>query len=433
MAKSGKIWQRERILAAARSRTVTLQDVAREADVAVSTVSRALANPDRVSGAMRERIQEVARRLGYPTARIPVRDSLLALMVSGIGNPYNAALIRGVESQARAAGASLVVGDIADGPEVELAHIERLNDRGVDGIVLASSLLPEEELRAVVDRADVVLFNRQVPGFASVLTDSRDGSRQIVEHLAALGHRSIAYLSGPPALWTDTQRWRHAVRKRRAIGPRDRPSRPVHADTRPGLRGRRCRTRQRRHRAGGVQRLARHRNPRAVAAEKGRRAGRDQCRGPRRHLRRRFLPALVDDCPQRRRARRPNAGRPGPGSHREPTGHPDRDSRPSSWCGNRRGPGRTAHDEPGSDRGGRRRSDRQATHRGNRRQRLGRAGVDRGPRAGRARNLPGRTVFRDTRPSPSCSQKTSRTASSWPRRTRCTWPVASSASRRGYP
>ena len=189
-------------------RTVTLQDVAREADVAVSTVSRALSNPDRVSPSMRERIQEVARRLGYTAARMPVRDTLLALMVSGIGNPYNAALIRGVESQARAAGSSLVVGDIADGPEVELAHIERLNDRGVDGIVLASSLLPEAELRAVGDRADVVLFNRQVPGFPSVLTDSRDGSRQIVEHLAALGHRSIAYLSGPPALWTDNERWR---------------------------------------------------------------------------------------------------------------------------------------------------------------------------------------------------------------------------------
>ena len=112
-----------------------------------------------------------------------------------------------MESQARAAGSSLVVGDIADGPEVELAHIERLNDRGVDGIVLASSLLPEAELRAVGDRADVVLFNREVPGFASVITDARDGSRQIVEHLAALGHRSIAYLSGP-ALWTDAERWR---------------------------------------------------------------------------------------------------------------------------------------------------------------------------------------------------------------------------------
>jgi DNA-binding LacI/PurR family transcriptional regulator len=156
---------------------------------------------------MRERIQEVARRVGYTSARMPVRDSLLALMVSGIGNPYNAALIRGVESQARAAGSSVIVGDIADGPEVELAHIERLKDRGVDGIVLATSLLPEAELRAVGEGADVVLFNREVPGFASVITDARDGSRQIVEHLAALGHRSIAYLSGP-ALWTDAERWR---------------------------------------------------------------------------------------------------------------------------------------------------------------------------------------------------------------------------------
>jgi DNA-binding LacI/PurR family transcriptional regulator len=181
--------------------------VAREADVAVSTVSRALSNPDRVSRPMRERIQEVAKRLGYTSGRVPVRESLLALMVSGIGNPYNAALIRGVESQARAAGSSLIVGDIADGPEVELAHMERLSDRGLDGIILASSLLPEVELRSVGARTEAVLFNREVAGFASVVTDSRDGSRQIVEHLAALGHRSIAYLSGPSALWTDNERW----------------------------------------------------------------------------------------------------------------------------------------------------------------------------------------------------------------------------------
>jgi DNA-binding LacI/PurR family transcriptional regulator len=188
------------------ARAVTLQDVAREADVAVSTVSRALSNPDRVSRAMRERVQDVAKRLGYTSGRALVHDPLLALMVSGVANPYNAALIRGVESQARAAGSSLIVGDIADGPETELAHVERLTNRGVDGIVLASSLLPDDELRAVGTRADVVLFNREVDGFASVVTDSRDGSRQIVEHLVALGHRSIAYLSGP-ALWTDNERW----------------------------------------------------------------------------------------------------------------------------------------------------------------------------------------------------------------------------------
>jgi DNA-binding LacI/PurR family transcriptional regulator len=204
--------------AGSSGRTVTLQDVAREADVAVSTVSRALSNPDRVSRPMRERVQEVARRLGYTSVRAPVRDSLLALMVSGIANPYNATLIRGVESQTRAAGSSLVIGDIADGPEVELAHVERLSERGVDRILLASSRLPEAELRSVGGRADLVLFNRKVGGLRSVVTDTRDGSRQIVEHLAALGHRSIAYLSGPSGMWTDNERWRSLAENSARLG-----------------------------------------------------------------------------------------------------------------------------------------------------------------------------------------------------------------------
>jgi DNA-binding LacI/PurR family transcriptional regulator len=188
-------------------RAVTLQDVAREADVAVSTVSRALSNPDRVSRVMRERIQEVAKRLGYTSGRAPVRDSLLAVTANDIANPYNAALIRGVESQARAAGSTLIVGDISDGLEAELAHLERLAERGVDGVILGSSRLPEAELQSLDLRAEVVLFNRELAGFACVVTDARDSGRQIIEHLVALGHRSIAYLAGPAALWTDSERW----------------------------------------------------------------------------------------------------------------------------------------------------------------------------------------------------------------------------------
>jgi DNA-binding LacI/PurR family transcriptional regulator len=101
---------------------------------------------------------------------------------------------------------------------VELAHIERLSDRRLDGLIMASSVLPEVELRAVGARTEAVLFNREVAGLASVVTDPRDGSRQIVEHLAALGHRSIAYLSGPPALWSDNERWHGLVENAARLG-----------------------------------------------------------------------------------------------------------------------------------------------------------------------------------------------------------------------
>ena len=133
---------------------VTLQEIAAEADVAVSTVSRALANPERVSRATREHVQNVARRLGYSHPRSHAGGDLLCLLVSDIGNPHNASLIRGAEAQARAAGWSLVVGATTDGAEVELAQVQRLATT-VRGFLLAPSRLSDAELHSISERSPV--------------------------------------------------------------------------------------------------------------------------------------------------------------------------------------------------------------------------------------------------------------------------------------
>jgi len=190
-----------------RPGAVTLHDVAREADVAVSTVSRALSNPDRVSRPTREHIQTVARRLGYRSNRVANRTQMLALLVHDITNPYNFGLIRGAEAQARAAGYTLVLVDTQQSPDVEATHAERLRS-SVDGLLLGASRLPDQGLRDLAGHAPVALFNRELAGLPSVVMDSVDGSRQIIEHLAALGHRSVAYLAGPRNAWTSDERWR---------------------------------------------------------------------------------------------------------------------------------------------------------------------------------------------------------------------------------
>jgi DNA-binding LacI/PurR family transcriptional regulator len=194
------------------SRAVTLHDVAREAGVAVSTVSRALTNPDRVSPRTRAHVRAVAERLDYRPNRIARalpsgRTRMLALLVPDITNPHHFGLVRGAEAQGRAAGYTLVLGDTQESPELEAVHVERLGSV-VDGIVLASSRLPDADLRALGSRGPVVLFNREVDDLPGVVSDSVDGSRQIVQHLAALGHRSIAYLAGPRESWSDGVRWR---------------------------------------------------------------------------------------------------------------------------------------------------------------------------------------------------------------------------------
>jgi len=190
---------------------VTLHDVAREAGVAVSTVSRALTQPDRISPATRARVQEVARRLGYRPNRIARavvsgRTQMLAVLVPDITNPHHFGLIRGAEERARAADRTLVLGDTRGDPGLEADHLDRLGSV-VDGIVLASSRLPDADLLELARRRPVVLHNRELPGLPGVVTDFDDGIRQTLAHLVALGHRRVAYLSGPRRSWSEGRRW----------------------------------------------------------------------------------------------------------------------------------------------------------------------------------------------------------------------------------
>ncbi|HWM60305.1 MAG TPA: LacI family DNA-binding transcriptional regulator [Pseudonocardia sp.] len=202
----------DRAAETARPRAVTLQDVAREAGVAVSTVSRALSNPDRVSARTREHVHTIARRLAYRPNLIARalpsgRTGMLALLVTDITNPHHFGLIRGAEAQARAAGYTTILADCQGSQELESDHLQRL-DSAVDGFVLASSRLAEANLQRLRGGRPVVLFNREADGFPSVVTDSVDGSRQVVEHLTGLGHRRLGYLAGPVAAWSDGRRWR---------------------------------------------------------------------------------------------------------------------------------------------------------------------------------------------------------------------------------
>jgi DNA-binding LacI/PurR family transcriptional regulator len=204
-----------------RRRAVTLQDVAEAAEVAVSTASRALANPDRVSPATREHVQGVAARLGYRHNRMagrePGQTPMLALMVADITNPSNFGLIRGAEAQARAAGYTLILGDTQENADFEKVHATQL-EPAVEGFVLAGSRLGDEALLGLAAQRPVVLWNRQVAGLPSAVTDSTDAGRQVIEHLAALGHRTLTYLGGPANAWVDGERWRALSESAERVG-----------------------------------------------------------------------------------------------------------------------------------------------------------------------------------------------------------------------
>ena len=156
----------------------------------------------------------VAARLGYrpdPLARaLPSgRTYTVALLVPDITNPHFFGLIRGAERQADAANYTLILADTEESAAVETRHVERLS-RSVDGFVLASSRIPDAQVRALSKGRLIALANREVRDVDSVVINQAHGSRQIVEHLASLGHRSIVFLAGPRASWAGSRRW-HAL------------------------------------------------------------------------------------------------------------------------------------------------------------------------------------------------------------------------------
>jgi LacI family transcriptional regulator len=196
----------------ARVAAVTLRDVARAAGVHPGTVSRALnpATEALVNEDTVRRVREAAARLGYrpnPMARglKTNRSYTVGVLVPDIQNPLFPPIIRGIDDRLAAAGYTPLIANTENDPERERQDFEALRARQVDGFITATARLDHELLDAVAaSGAPLVLVNRRVEdgGWSSAVADDREGARQAVAHLVALGHRRIAHLAGPQEIST---------------------------------------------------------------------------------------------------------------------------------------------------------------------------------------------------------------------------------------
>lgn len=191
-------------------RRPTIRDVAARAGVAASTVSRALSDPDRVHPTTRARIVQAAREVDYrPSGNreaVAAVQRAVALLIPDIANPYFGELTRGTQLELGAAGFTQILADTEESAAVEERALRRVSALA-DGIVLTATRLSEGQLRAAARTTPLVLVNHPVPELRSVYLDTAIGFGQAVAHLASLGHRRIAYLSGPGEYWPDVTRW----------------------------------------------------------------------------------------------------------------------------------------------------------------------------------------------------------------------------------
>jgi DNA-binding LacI/PurR family transcriptional regulator len=191
---------------------VTIQDVAREAGVSVSTVSRAFTAPEMVREETLHFVLQTAERLGYRPNRaarglITGRTGNLGVIVPDLSNPFFPTVLKGVQSRAREADYAVFLADSDENAAEEVALVQAMAKQ-VDGVILCSSRMSATELERVVGSTSLVFVNRQCGDHPAVLMDASGGMRQAIDHLAALGHRRIAYLNGPRASWSNRERRR---------------------------------------------------------------------------------------------------------------------------------------------------------------------------------------------------------------------------------
>jgi LacI family repressor for deo operon, udp, cdd, tsx, nupC, and nupG len=189
---------------------ITMRDVAERAGVAVSTVSRALSSPDRISPETRDLILAAAADLGYtiPAPRLGPRPNLgyVALLVPDITNPFYFDIIRGSQERLRNSGYTQVLIDTEESVSAERRSLEQFV-LGDTGAILVASRLPDDELRQFAARIPLVTFNRTVGGVPTIIMDTASVVGQAIEHLAALGHKRICYVSGSEHSAMNRSRW----------------------------------------------------------------------------------------------------------------------------------------------------------------------------------------------------------------------------------
>jgi len=175
-----------------------MRDVARLAGVSVATTSAVINNRGTVSAKLTQRVLSAMESLDYHPNQIArslkvQQTRTIGMILPDIANPFFTAVIRGVESEARAQGYSLILCDSEEDPGLEQTNLNTLFSRSVDGVLLAATGANVAQDRFTRRRCAVVFFDRIWQGItgSAVVTDNLEAAYDGNRHLLGLDHQRI--------------------------------------------------------------------------------------------------------------------------------------------------------------------------------------------------------------------------------------------------
>jgi len=195
----------------------SIAEVAKRAGVSVASASRVLSHSTYpVSSEVREKVLKAATELNYVPNSLArslrvQRSHLLAVLVGDNADPYFAEIVRGVEDVANEAGYLTIICNADRNPSKELHYLRVLQDYRVDGVIFAGGAVTEsgyprqleQVVQAMITRgAAAITLAQHTLHVPSIQPDNFGGAHQMTARLIALGHRRIAFVTGPTNVMT---------------------------------------------------------------------------------------------------------------------------------------------------------------------------------------------------------------------------------------
>ena len=188
-----------------RSKLPTIKDIAKELNVSVSTVSRALRGMPEINEETRKRIVKYSEEIDYQpnmvaTSLVKRNSHLIGVLVPNM-DYFFATAVKGIDEAAMEAGYTVVISQSNESYGREVANTQRLMNSQVEGLIVSLSRETqnvEHFKRVQRKQSPLVFFDRDFPGLegSKVLLNNELGAETAVRHLIEQGCRRIAYLGG---------------------------------------------------------------------------------------------------------------------------------------------------------------------------------------------------------------------------------------------
>ncbi len=184
---------------------VTLKDIGKEVGVSIVTVSRALNDKPDIGYGTKQKIREVAERLGYSPNALArglkaKKTGSIGVLIADIADSFFASVVKGIENTAREMGYNIILCDTSEKYEWEKLAVQMMLEKRVDGLLITPSQTEYGDILELKrKKIPFVLVGRHFDLVESdyVITDDIRGAFSATDYLIKKGHKKILFINGP--------------------------------------------------------------------------------------------------------------------------------------------------------------------------------------------------------------------------------------------